>query len=234
MWLHDYANTLTSANKALITLATTNERVIINQDFDTKMAFTNAVYRQYVIAGKAIAREVKKPLEAFDAIQEQATHTSVAAFSATYEPVGVIEQPMNEFSHWIKKFYSNINPYGIVFALARNIAFTHKMPYLCPVTTETSKANTQDKREKRKASAISHTNAMREALEVSKYSILIAKEISEQGQENKLLASRQASLTNMSKIAKSEKLQNLMKGSMNKIAEMRNQRSKQLGKSIAA
>jgi 3'-phosphoadenosine 5'-phosphosulfate sulfotransferase (PAPS reductase)/FAD synthetase len=233
MWLHDYSNILTSANKALNILATTTEREIINQDFDTKMAFTNAVYRQYVMAGGKIAREVKKPLEAFNAIQDQATDTSIAAFSAIYEPVGIIEQPMNVFSLWIKKFYSNINPYGIVFALARNIAFTHKMPYLCPVTN-TSNANAQDKLEKRKVDAISHTNAMRNALQVSTYSYLIAKEVSEQAQENNLLASRKASLTKMSKAAKNEKLQSLMKGSINQIAAMRNQRSMQSSKPIVA
>ena len=216
IWLNEFNPVLLNVDNALNLLATSQEREIVNSDYDAKLIITRLYQKERATVLTSMRDFVKTPIKAIDLIKKSNLEGEVFAVSGHYEAKGKVSEAIESLSKWIAGNYPRVNSFLIGSGLTTCLARMAKLPYVCPVIGSPESANTTEKINKRSEKALSDITSLCDALSLNQpaLSTLMASGVTNKLQENH-------SLINISTQAQSIKLSSLMTDKVNIIMQLR-------------
>lgn len=167
IWLNEFNEVIADIEAAFKLLATKDELALINENFDAKLVLTK-------IHGSNISR-LTNEIKAFarsgtDKINSlsSAPADGIIVVDGHYEAVGEVREKVSSIAKWIVSHYKGANQFIVEAGFARNLAYMHQLPYVCPVIKNNEKSNTPEKLTDRSVKARNEINAFSSALDMDK------------------------------------------------------------------
>ncbi|NQZ48694.1 MAG: phosphoadenosine phosphosulfate reductase family protein [Moritella sp.] len=220
VWLLEFSHVVGSVDGMLSTLATKNEMLAINDDYDSKQALT----RSFTVSIKELHSEI----EAFTAVPKKMLNElsttitnqvgSVLIHRGQVQTISVVSDQVDVLANWIASNHERVNSFLVGYGLTKRLSYVKKLHYVCEVFGDRPESNTLDKIEKRYVEAIKGWEQSAEALNLSGHTCFVSF-ISTA--VNSTATQQRRSLSNVSLEAKTSKLNSLMAGQLALIAKPR-------------
>lgn len=145
IWLNEFGYVINDIDSALSLLATTQEREIINGDYDGKQIISNIYLTAKLALLSGLKAFTKQPLEIANKLNSDNFKKEMLIVDGHYESKGETKLNVQFIANWIANNYPRVNSFLIEHGLTTCLARMCKISYVCPVLGSPKSSNTISK-----------------------------------------------------------------------------------------